>query len=213
MIKEMSYEEKFSLLKPWFGGIIEDVKRDLRQEHLQKDRLFLKSHFGSKPAAKVTTEELKEVYGRLIEEGAEQIAEFIAARWLLKHTEVYNYFEQELSSISKDFEQLEELEESLGRRLIAESTAQFGATDTYLFAIFNSVVFPQHQLEELRTLAAEPKEEVTTSEEPSLEEVRMQYERVIDRYEKKLSGLQKKYLQDVQTLKKQIGGLQRKLQG
>lgn len=221
MLKEMNYQKKFELIQPWFPLIVEAVKKDIRQEHLQKDRLFTKTHFGNKPVQRITTQELIQVYDKLIKEGQENIAEFIAIRWLLKHSDLYNYFEGALSKISPDFDQLEQLDEASGDLLLNDALNEFGATKTYLFTIFNSVVFQDKHLEALKEkatseLSFEEIEKAKNHENASLEELKklhaIDLQRVIDKYEKKLTGLQKKYIQDTENLKKQVSGLQRKLQ-
>jgi hypothetical protein len=220
MLKEMNYQKKFELLEPWFAHIIESVKKDIRQEHLAKDRQFTKNFFGNKPVIRITNEELVDVYNRLIKEGQEQIAEFVAVRWLLKHTELYNYFEHKLSKISPDFDKLEVLNDQDSQEILKGAIDEFGSVKSYLFTVFNSVVFPESHLSALRSKAAEELSNFETAkvkaeEAASIEELKkafgIEMQRVHDRYEKKISGLQKKYIQDTENLKKQISGLQRKL--
>lgn len=220
MLKEMNYQQKFDLLQPWFAQVIESVKKDIRQEHLAKDRQFTKNFFGNKPVIRITNEELEDVYNRLIKEGQESIAEFIAVRWLLKHTDLYQFYEEQLSKISSDFDKLDVLSEKEGNALLNGSIEQFGAIKSYLFAIFNSVVFSESQLKSLREralsdLSSLEEAKVKAHEHSSIEEMKKNFDielqRLHDKYEKKLIGLQKKYIQDTENLKKQISGLQRKL--
>jgi hypothetical protein len=220
MLKELNYQQKFELLDPWFAQIIDSVKKDIRQEHLAKDRQFTKNFFGNKPVIRITSEELEEVYKRLINEGQEKIAEFVAVRWLLKHSDLYNYYEEQLSKICPDFDKLDVLEEKDGQDLLKGSIDQFGAIKSYLFTVFNSVVFTENQLKSLREKALNERSsledaKLKAQEISSIEEIKKAYEieiqRLQDKYEKKLSGLQKKYILDTEILKKQISGLQRKL--
>ncbi len=125
-----------------------------------------------------------------------------------------------LRTITPDFETLEQLSDEVSQVLMRQAIEKYGAKKTYLFSIFNSVVFPKNLYEKLRKLAEEETaQEVVIKQEQeqhsSVEAMRSRYEREIaamnDRFEKKMSGMQKKYLQDVQVLKKQISALQKKL--
>lgn len=222
MLKNMNYIQKFRLLNPWFGLIIESVKKDLKQEHLAKDPQFVKLHFKNKPLQKITSEDLKEVYERLLSLEEEKIAEFIAVRWLLKHSDLYHYFESHLAKIDPDFDKLEILQDQHAKELINGALSQFGPSQTYLFSIFNSVVFPEKELHNLREnalqeLSIKQKVEVEAIEAKTLHDLKAKYEleiqRMQDKYEKKILGLQKKYIQDTESLKKQIAGLQKKVYG
>ncbi|MDR3624391.1 MAG: hypothetical protein P4L16_04540 [Chlamydiales bacterium] len=221
MIQEISNQKKLELLMPWFASIIESVKKDLKQEHLQNDRQFLRTYFGNKPIPRITVQELIEVYQKMVESGIDNVCEFIIVRWVLKHTDLYHYFEKELSKINPDFDQLKTLEEDKSKILMDHAVHEFGAIQTYIFTILNTVVFQEHHIKELREHAikelsrhAQQAEELQAK--ASLEELKVQHEtaiqRITDKYEKKLSGLQKKYVHDTDTLKKHVSTLQRKLQ-
>lgn len=223
MYKNATYKEKFADLQEWIPFLVEAVKKDLRNEHLKKDLYFVKKFLSSKNIHKIGTDELAQAYQKAIqeEEQGEELAEFITSRWLLKNSELYQFFEQQLSAIDPDFTELEEIDPANAQTLIDASVSQFGATPTYLFSVLNSVVFPKENFQNLRTQAQqyqESQEEETRKVEEifNAEEIRKNCERDItrltDKYEKKLAGLQKKYVSDVENLKKQIGQLQRKLQ-
>lgn len=211
---------KFAILKNWLPTIIDTIRKDLKKDHLSKDVAFLKQYFSGKPVNKLTNEELAAGYAAALEneETAESVGEFITNRWLLKHADLYYLFEGHLVKINPDITQITSIEESVAAPIIDESVEQFGAIDTYLFCRMNSVAIPESIFERLEKRA---QEEVGATKEKvkheSIEEVERQYERVIarltDRYEKKLSSLERKYVQDTETLKKQIGNLQRKLAG
>src|ERR1700726_3667878 len=110
MYKNATYKEKFADLQEWVPFLVESVKKDLRQEHLKKDFAFVKKYLSSKNIHKVTTEELAEAYQKAIqEEQGEELAEFITSRWLLKNSEMYEFFEKQLSQIHPDFTNLEEI--------------------------------------------------------------------------------------------------------
>ncbi len=220
MIKEMSYREKFKILNPLMPKIVETVKKDLKKEHLQKDWAFFKKNFAGKNINKITPEEMTAVYLKALEEteGAEELGEFIANRWLLKNTEAYDFFEQRLSQIDPNFQDLKEIEKTKALILMEEAIQNLGALRTYIFSILNSVVFPQEVFQELkkRSIHSQEQEKIQAHEQEekaTLENLQKNHEREIarltDKYEKKLIGLQKKYVQDTECLKKQIASLRR----
>lgn len=222
MLKNITNKEKYALLKKWMPSIIDTVKKDIKNEHLKKDWAFVKQYFPGKNINKLTVEEIAQAYMQVIEnsEKAEDVAEFISNRWLLKHTDLYHFFEKELSKISADFNELEVLEKNQSLEMIEKAVAEFGAPNTYLFSMINSVVFPKEVYDGLaaraETCVAEAASEAkTASEMKALEEIKCSYEqqiaRLTDKYEKKLQGLQKKYFTDIEVLKKQVIALQRKL--
>lgn len=151
MLKDATYKEKFELLSDWMPLVVDSVKKDLRNEHLKKDYGFAKKYLPSKNLNKVTTEELTEAYRSAVsqEPKAEEIVEFIFNRWLLKHTEVYQFFEDSLQRISPNFMELTEIGQNESTQIMKSAVSLFGATNTYLFAVINSVVFPKSVFEEL----------------------------------------------------------------
>lgn len=220
MLKETGYQEKIEMLTPWMDEIVESIKKDLKQDHLKADRQFCKKYFLGKNPAQVTTPEMAAAYRADILAGNVALGEFIATRWLLKNTDIYGYFEEALKKVTRDFELLSELPLELSQTLMQSSVKQYGAKKTYLFAVFNSVVFPQAVYVKLKELAqAQASEEGALQSaqhaEQSLIATQAKYEQQIaaltDKYEKKLSGLQRKYVTDTEALKKQIATLQKKL--
>lgn len=222
MLKDTTYKEKFTLLHDWMPTIIEVVKRDLKNEHLREDPQFIKKHFNNKNPNKLTNEELIAGYLKAIaeEEKAEDIAEFISSRWILKNTEIYQFYEEELTRLSPNFSELKELDPALALDLMEESINRFGAINTYLFAVLNSVVFSNQLYEQLKHRAKEhlmrtQKEVQEEAEHASISSIHQSYQqqisRLTDKYEKKLLGMQKKYTQDTGALKKQLSTLQCKL--
>ena len=222
MYKDTSYKDKFALLNDWLSLIVDSVKKELKNEHLKKDIFFVKKFLNSKNLNKITTDELTEAYHQAIseEEKGEEIAEFITSRWLLKNSELYEFFESRLSLINPNFSDLDELTADQAGSLMDDSVRQFGAPQTYIFAVLNSVVFPKdiyHRLEGQAKQQSQALVEETNreAEQLTLENMKSSYDRemarLTDKYEKKLAGLQKKYLTDVEALKKQISNLQRKL--
>lgn len=221
MLKDTTFKDKFATLEGWMPLIVDAIKRDLRNEHLRQDIAFVKRYFPGKNVAKLSSEELAPAYLDVLKSGekSEELGEFIANRWLLKHSELYDYFERELSQITPDFNQLTTLERDVAAQMMERAVAEFGAIQTYLFCVFNSVVFPADVYAILSKKAdhhahSSRIEEAKKHEDASVEAMKRGYEqqiaRLTDKYEKKLSGLQKKYAVDISDLKKQIVALQRK---
>lgn len=227
MYKNATFKEKFDILKKFQPIIIEDVKKDLKNDHLKKDIVFFKKYFAGKNVNKLTGIELAEAYNKAMhqEESAEEIAEFIASRWVIKFGELYEFFSERLREIHPNFTDLETLTEAESRPLLESAIEEFGPVDTYLFSVINSVVFPKEIFEELEQAAVEEfegdgdDEEDEDDEDEDLdldvlgEAFSKEIENLEQRYEKKLSGLEKKYIADTEALKKQIAALQRKLAG
>ena len=224
MLKEATYKDKYFLLKEWIPVILDTVKKDIKSEHLRQDVLFVKKYLNNKNLSKITQEELVTGYNQAVaeEEKAEEIAEFIFNRWLLKHTDVYSFFEQELTRINPNFTDLKELQPGPAFEIMEDALHRFGATNTYLFVIINSVVFPSVVLEQLKHRAGEETYKAAKHQQEEVEQLSRagmmkkhveQIDRLTDKYEKKLSGMEKKYITDVSTLKKQVASLQRKLNG
>lgn len=152
-IQTLSYVAQFAKLEPWHYAIFSDVKKDLRKEHLKHDKAFFRTYFGSKVLLRLTVEDLLEVYPAVIAKGHEQLAEFVVNRWLLKHLDIYTFFETHLKKINPQIEQITAIDQSLTNDLIAQAFSQFGAVNTYIFCIFNSVSFSPETFEYLRTCA------------------------------------------------------------
>jgi hypothetical protein len=218
-IKEASYVEKCCALEAYFPNIIAEVKKEIKNDLLKSNKAFCKAHFAGKNIKSLTTEELAATYWGVVTDGDEESAEFIITRWILRHTDVYNFFAQKLQTLTTDFEALDALDDDFSTALIEESVPLFGAENTYLFAIFNSVVFSATIYERLASSALEEKSssEHTQHEEEELrscEQLKKRHDREIsrltERYEKKLSGMQKKYLQDTDKLKKTVATLREK---
>jgi hypothetical protein len=223
MLKNTTYQQKFAILKPWLPVILETVKKDLRNEHLKKDVSFCRKYLAGKNLNKLAMEDLVSAYMAAIEgnDNAEQLAEFVSNRWLLKHSDVYDYFEHELSVINPDFSAIDEIDLANSQKIVDGAVKKFGAVQTYLFSIMNSVVFPDQVLGSLGKNAADElqqnaAEKIQQNEQQNAQMTKAQYEmqiaRLTDKYEKKIQGLQKLYQQDVASLKKQISNLQKKIQ-
>lgn len=222
MLKDRTYKEKFAALQVWMPLIVEEIKKDLKNEHLKKDPSFARLYFPGKNIMKLSSEELAEAYGNAIagSENTEELAEFISNRWLLKHADLYYYFEQELGKINPNFNEIKDLDKLVATKIMEGAVQQFGVISTYLFCVLNSVVFPDEIYKKLGHEAQEhaSQEKIAAdinAEDASLAAEQRNHEqqiaRLTDKYEKKILGLQKKYVQDVEVLKKQIAHLQRKL--
>lgn len=222
MLKDASYKEKFQILKSWMPEIAEAVKKELKNEHLKKDWIFAKKYFPGKNLNKITADELSTGYLAAIaeEEKGEEIAEFISNSWLLKNSELYDYFEKELTKVNKDFSAIEKLESTASSKIREGAVAQFGAYHTYLFSVLNSVAFQEEDFNLLNEDAKKESDNKKEVEEDSLnlkmtedldKNYKLQIARLSDKFEKKILGLQKKYTQDTEALKKQIASLQASL--
>ena len=168
----------------------------------------------------MTNEELVDGYIEALKKKDNDLYEFIATRWVLKNSEIYQYFEMHLRSVAPNFTELEELKPDLSKDLKDKAIAEFGAVKAYIFSVLNSVVFPKAIFDEFNEQAKNEmsqtqEQEKLESEERDLKVLKTKHERELrrltDKYEKKLSGIQKKYINDTESLKKQIRNLQKKL--
>lgn len=224
MSKETTHKQRLHQLKDWMPLIIETVKKDLKAEHLKKDFVFIKKYLNGKNIHKAENQELTEAYIRAIDEldNGDQIAEFIANRWIFRNSDMYHLFEQFLSAINPNFSEITALTDAQANELIKRSSEDFGYPNTYIFALLNEVAFTPHQFEKLDEMSKKAKKEAdkiakiekeTLSQEALHRSHEEEVARLKDKYEKKLLGLQKKYTTDVEMLKKQVANLQRKLAG
>lgn len=224
MYKESTYAQKMELLNEWMESIFEEVKKDVKTHHLKEDHLFLKQNFPGKNLRDLTVAEMVPVYNNVFASGevGERAGEFIAHRWMLKHTEIFDQFVRELTQINPDYSAIEEINPGKAEEIIERAVSVFGAPKTYIFAVMNSVVFPASAFENLRKLAQTQQKvlkenAVEEAEKKGVDDLKRHYEtqisRLTDKYEKKLSGMQKKWETDVSALKKQVSTLQRKLNG
>lgn len=221
--EELPLKEKFAAIRPWMVDFVGQIKKDLRQEHLTQDRGFFNKYFRGKAINKLTTEELAEAYSNAIqgEENGDQIAEFVFHRWLLKNTDIYHFFDKELSKITEDYTTLTHIDKTVGEQIKKGSIEKFGAEKTYLFSLLNGVVFDDETMVKMRqaatdaTHAAAQKKQQDAEQQDIDARVRdyeAQLSRLTDKYESRLAGLERKYEKDVGALKKQIVQLQRQLQ-
>ncbi len=211
-VKTATQKQKFDWIKEWHPYFFAQIRRDIKNEHLRNDPGFAKKYLG-KPLPKAEVPELVEAYTKAIEDGREEIIDFLFQSWLLKKGEIYHYFADELSKITNDFTKLDTIEKATAEDIAERACHQFGALDTTIFALINGVVFPSDLFDELKKKSRkEEKTKHDNAEEQSIlkekEDLIRDYElkiqRLTDKYEKKLLGLEKKYQTDVAALKKQI---------
>lgn len=216
MIQEDLSQIKFGKLKPWESEIFQLIRKDIKGEYLRQHPQFIHKHFQKKAIDKLTAEEIVRAASQEIADGNEAFAEWAVARWVMKNSEIYQYFASELMKINPKFDEIALIQDDVAERLLKMATVQFGAKRTYIFAVMNSVSFSQQTFDKLRAAAeAEPSvvnEEVVGE---TVEAVKAHYEQMIqkmtDKYEKRLQGLEKKYIVDTEGLKKQIAQLHKKL--
>lgn len=161
--QEPTYAQKFAELQPLHTAIFTDVKNDLRDEHLRTDKGFFKRNFVGKERNRVSVDDLLQVYPKFIAAGFEELSEFIGNRWLLRHLDIYNFFEERLKQYNEKFYQIQELEIDFAKSLLDDAVSSFGPQNTYIFSILNCVAFPIDLMKELRTNAVQDHASVATS--------------------------------------------------
>ncbi len=144
---------KLAELQPFYTIIFTDVKKDLRDDHLRTDRGFFKRNFHPKALNKISVDDFIEVYSKVIEQGFEEVCEFISNRWVLRHLDIYNFFEARLKEVSDKFFEITALEPVFAKKLLDDALEQFGPVDTYIFAELNDVAFGNELMQELRKMA------------------------------------------------------------
>lgn len=208
-----SYQDKILQVRSWIEDVIETVKKDLKNEHLKIDPAFCRRHFLGKHYTEVDINMLATAYLKEIQGGNVGLAEFIATRWLLKNSDIYGFFEEQLKNINPDFEAIKEISAADTARIIDTAVNLFGAVKSYIFSVFNEVAFTAAVFEKLGEAALQEsskqrKEYEERQEKLSIYEMQKRHEREMhamkDRYEKKLSGLQRKYIHDTDLLKKRL---------
>jgi hypothetical protein len=216
MILEESYKTKFELLEPWGIEIFQAVKKEIKGEYLPKNPSIMQKYFHKKVVQKLGVEEMAPSFFQEIKEGNEELGEWICNRWMLKNAEIYHFFAEELSKINPQFDAITSFSEEQERSLMERSLVRFGAARTYIFSLFNAVAFSEGLYAALRSQASvQEKVEEAPALEINVEELKRKHaeeiSRLVDKYEKRLLGVQKKYVLDTEGLKKQIAQLHRKL--
>ncbi len=215
MITELSYKNKFELLCGLENSIVQSVKKDIKSEMNQKGSLVETKLFEGKRFSGVSLEEMLTRCSSKLQED-EELAEWVASRWVFKHAEIYQFYSEELSKINPNFDEIASLDPAVEQQLVAESERLFGALNTYVFCVLNSVVLSEASYQRLKSdslasLKSSCKEELPMS----IDELRKKHEleilRITDRYEKKIQGLLRKYQVDIEGYKKQVSALQKKI--
>jgi hypothetical protein len=209
----------FTLVQPWMNQILHAIKKDIKTDHLSADKIFYKTHFGSRPMNKLPLEEIFAVYEKEILGGNEQIVEWAVNRWVFKNGDLYQHFAKRLSEINPEFSEITELSEAQAEQVL-EGAQVFGALNVYLFARINGVVFPEATFKRLEAAAVseqesekaiQEKESAQESLERELDRYKREASRMKEKYDDKLAGVQRKYQTDTEALKKQIRSLQQRL--
>jgi hypothetical protein len=219
MIKDISLKSKFEFLQPFLGTFFQDIRKDIRNEHLKRDVAFLQKHFAKKSIDKITSDEIDVVYqNEIINHGNEDLAKWVISKWILRHAEVYDFYVKELSKINPDFDQINNLDLEQAKFLASLSVDKFGLKDTLFFSVINSVVFPDVVFEHLKDQLLQKNNSVEVSQvsdEISLKDIQKEHEaqmvKLTDRYEKRIQVISKMYQQDLEGLKKQIAQLQKRM--
>ncbi len=210
----------FTLVQPWMTQILHAIKKDIKTDHLSADKIFYKTHFGSRPLKKITQDEIFEVYEKELLAGEEQLVEWAVNRWVFKNGDLYQHFAKRLAAINPEFSEITSLTESESEQVLEGAAENFGAMNAFLFSRINGVVFPEATFERLQAAAEKElqneqaeakKESAQESLEKELERYKREASRVKEKYEDKLSGVQRKYQTDTEALKKQIRSLQQRL--
>lgn len=206
---------QFETLQNWTQVVLNDIKKDLKNDHLPADPVLHKTYFGNRPLNRLSAEEIFAAYEKELLKGSEELAAFVVNRWVFKHGDLYQHFADRLEKINPHFDQIETLSEEESAAILADAEEQFGAIPTFLFSVLNGVAFPDPVIEELRKRAEQEQKELQTEaqvreQQQSLEKILAAHQREVARLNDKILGVQKKYTNDTEALKKQIRALQKK---
>jgi hypothetical protein len=210
----------FTYVQPWLEQILQSIKKDLKTDHLQVDKSFYKTHFGSRALNKLTIEEIFHAYEKELLAGNQELSEWVVNRWVFKHGDIYRYFADRLSAINPQFQEIKSISDAEAENVLSGAVTAFGFVATYIFSRLNGVVFSDAVFERLHQAAlkeTETKKEQQEQKcaEESLEQIQARHQRELSRlyekYEDKLAGVLRKYTQDTEALKKQIRALQQRV--
>lgn len=220
MVKTISYQEKAEKMEQWIPQILEEIKRDIKREHLRKVPVFAQKFFSGRNIASITTEEIIDVYTPLLKRGEPQLFDQICYFWQVKHPEIYPFFQAKLRVLSEDVSTITEIDDAFAEKLVQEALKEFGEVNTYLFALFYEVAFSDAIYDKMfqeakRATDLANSKQNQEEEERNLELLKAQNERLLmrlrDKYEKKLSALEDKYHTDVAVLRKEVASLKASL--
>lgn len=211
-----SYADKFSAVAPWFDDILRCIRKEIRQEHLKIDPKFVRLYFAGRPLNQITQDEIKLVYADHILKGNEQLADFVTNRWLFKHLELYRFFEQQLETISSDFDKIELIEDEKASPIVEKAVEQFGAENVFIFVTLNSVALSEKLWNSLNDraialLSKRQKEEAAELQSTSENSLQQSLDRIKLRYEERLEQQKKRYEVEIRALRQEIEKLQKKV--
>ncbi len=207
---KMIWSQKYSLLAPWFGAIISQIKRDCKTDHLSVDPHFIQAHFAGKPVARISLEEMRSVYLQRVLSGHEQLAEFIANRWIFRNMKIYSFFEKELVQKISNFDQIHQLPLEIIEPVIEKAIPEFGVEMVFCFIVLNDVGLPESLFEKIQKEAIQKasSEERTSlqldEEEHLIQSLKKEIAILKERHQKKIVELQRTHAQEIKRLSNQI---------
>lgn len=216
MVKTMSFQEKIEKLAEWIPQILEEIKREIKRDHLRKAPIFSRRFFAGKNINTITTEEIVTVYTSLMKSGDSDFLDQIGYLWQLKHPELHPFFESNLKTISPNVSEITKIDDVFAAEIVEEAVTKFGAVNTYLFALLYEVALSDALFDNLRERAFEETRVTKIASEQeeearNCEQLRMQHERLMarmrEKYEKKLTALEDKYHTDVGRLRQELAEL------
>lgn len=214
MIEKSLCESKFELLFPFMEEVCRAIKKEIKQEFVQKG--FFRSRSDCQDWKGISLF----FYKKITEERDEKIIEWLSSTWICKHGEIFQLFHEELGKLNTQYDSLKEFPAEFEASLKKISQEKFGSLQVYVFSIFNSVVFSEKVYNEIREGALKElslEKEEKNSSALSLDELQKQFEeekqKLCEKYEKRLQGTIKKYQLEVEGYRKQIGLLQKKIEG
>lgn len=210
----------FTHVRPWMEHILSSIKKDIKTEHLPKDKSFYKTHFGNRPLNKLTQEEIFAAYEKELLQGNPDLSEWVVNHWVFKNGDLYRHFAERLSAINPNFQEIQFLTSEQAGAVLAGTEEKFGAAATYIFARLNGVVFSDEIFDLLYQAAIQETEsqkraQEQKNEQESMDQLHARHQRELSRlqekFEDKIFGIQRKYSADVDALKKQIRSLQQQI--
>lgn len=210
-----SWKGKFSLVSPWFADIVSTIKQQLKSEHLSLDPTFVKAHFHGMPLHRISQEDMRAVYLREILSGQNQLAEFVANRWLFKNLPLYKFFENMLEKAGGNIETIEEIADDKAHDMVQLAVELFPIDDIFCFVALNEVRFSDELFTGLHKRALESlakrskKDEKVESSE--IERLEIELKKSKEKCEKKVEELNRRHELELTKLHKEIKELKQKL--
>lgn len=211
-----SWKGKFSLVSPWFSDIVSTIKQQLKTEHLSLDPTFVRIHFHGMPLHRISLDDIRAVYLREILSGQNQLAEFVANRWLFKNLTLYKFFEGMLEKVGGNIETIEEVADEKAREMLSSALKLFSIDDVFCFITLNEVcfsddVFAETHKKALESLASRTKGEEKKEEQSEIEKLRFEVKKAKEKNEKRVEELNRKHELELTKLHKEIKDLKSKL--